>query len=180
MHDLLAQLLKNVGPEATQAISAQFDVPAEKAEQALPTVAPALLSQFSSMLDQPEQHVGTLMSLQKAFGGAQPEAPAGGMNQLLESVLGDKMAPLLGQLSGVLGTSTGTSRGIVQSIFPMVLGYFNKESAQGASIVGMLAPLLGGNSDKLKMLEGLLNTTDGADDLLGTAGKMLGGLFGKG
>lgn len=181
MQELLTQLYSAIGGEAAQAVAQRFDVPKDKADKALPTVAPALFGRLQEMIENPEQNLGALLDLQKKVAATPPSEPppAAGLSGLIENLLGPQLGAVTSQLGGVLGTSPSQSKGIVGLLVPMVLQFLQKKG-DGGSVVDLLAPLLGQAQDgKLKMLAQVLQASGQADDLLGKAGGLLGGLFGK-
>ncbi len=169
MNDLIEKLLPAIGPEVTEKVQSQFGLSSEAADKVLPGVAELVIDGLSQQGgdsgSSSSDLLGTITSLARK-GGADDNGT------FIEQFFGGNLSTVVSSLAGKIGVDDGTSRGILQTVVPIVLSYFAK-SAEQEGLSGLLS-MFGGNS---KDIAGdLLNNAGGVQGLIGK----LGGFFRKG
>ncbi len=181
MEALKNQIMSALGGQVTEMLGRQFGLPQEKAAEVLPEVAPPVLSSLQAALQNPQEHLGVLQTLATQFLNDREDVPATpDASGLVSQLLGDRFGGVVSTLSQRLGLDTGKAQGILATVVPMVLNFIGTRAHQAeGNDLEALARMLGVSGGGLGGLLGSLMKGSDAGSLLGSAGSMLGGLFGK-
>ncbi|QXD17046.1 DUF937 domain-containing protein [Rhodocaloribacter litoris] len=177
MEALKNQILSALGGQVTEILGRQFGLPQEKAAQVLPAVTPPVLTSLQEALQNPQEHLGLLQALASQFLNDREDVPSQGLAGLAGQVLGDRFGGVASALSRHLGLDASKAQGILETVVPMVLNFIGTRAHQAeGNDLEALARMLGVSGGGLL---GSLTKGSDAGSLLGGAGSLLGGLFGK-
>ncbi len=178
MLNLLDQLNKSIGADATRALAERFDLTKDEASQVLPTIAPTVLGALQSGLQDPQQRdqlwPRLLAFFQNGNGDLPPTEGAKSVRamELTSDLLGPRLETLTASISSRLGVPTEKATGLVQYAAPMVLSFL-KQKASAEEPSSVMAQLLG--SDALAGLTGLADGDSAGAGVLGKVGSLFGG-----
>lgn len=178
MLNLLDQLHKSIGADATRALAQRFDLQEGEASQVLPTVAPAVLGALQNGLQDPQQREQLWPRLlgffQNGNGDLPPTEGAKSVKamELASDLLGPRFETVTASISSRLGVPTEKAAGLVQYAAPMVLSFLKKK-ANDDEPSSVLTQLVGGEA--LAGLAGLAGGKNAGAAVLGKVGSLFGG-----
>lgn len=150
MDDLLSSILSQIDENSLQVISRQANVTPEKAQSALESAIPVLMSALAKNSSTPEgaaslqnavatKHDGSLLdNLGMLLGNREVEEDGAG---ILKHVLGNKQANVEQYLSKSAGLDPAAIARILKMAAPIVMGFLGKKSG-GGSNTGVIGDLL--------------------------------------
>lgn len=166
----LDDLYKEHGQSVQQRVFSELGIPADKAAQALPTVAPIILAGLKRQMEKngPAHVESTIQDLNN--NGVPDDQEAGGL-------LGGKGQEASALMANQLGISREAAGKLIPMLAPIIIGMLMKKGGRGGTgggtggALGGIASILDRNGDGsiLDDLAGLV-TKGGAGSLLKTSG----------
>lgn len=183
MQDVLNQLTRVLQPHVTDTLTSNTDLDADTASQAVPAVARPLFDGLAGALDNPQDNVGSLVSLYQMLNADdQPTAPEDAspassgdeLLSLVESLLDGSLGDLVNQVGTSLGVAPETADTVVRVVLPKAFAVL-RGTTQEKGFDHLLRLVLDDEADE--KLDTVLRLIRGADQA-GSLMKGLGGLFG--
>lgn len=182
MNDLLSTLTQTLRPYVADALSAQTDLDADTAAEAVPAVASPLVDGLRRVLRDPSGNIGTLTDLYRFVtaddkptdpAAATPASEGDTALNLAESLLDGPIGSLVDHVAAQLGVSSDAADLAVRMVVPKAFAVL-RGTAQDQGFDELLRLVLDDEAEgQVETILGLIRGADQAGSIM----KGLGGLF---
>ena len=182
MNDLLSTLTQTLRPYVADALSAQTDLDADTAAEAVPAVASPLVDGLRRVLRDPSGNIGTLTDLYRFVtaddkptdpAAATPASEGDTALNLAESLLDGPIGSLVDHVAAQLGVSPDAADLAVRVVVPKAFAVL-RGTAQDQGFDELLRLVLDDEAEgQVETILGLIRGADQAGSIM----KGLGGLF---